>query len=900
MFRRLFRLAPRTRAAVHAEIDEELDALIAARVEDLVARGLTYEDARAEAARRLGANLDHVRTQLHKSARLRERRMRLDELFDDLWHDVRYAVRGLRRRPAFTTVAVLTLAIGIGATTAIFSAVNTMILRPLPYARPHEIMRINLETPAIGGRPPITAMVWSYPKAQQFRARQAMFSDIAAYAWQPLTITSGEPELARIEFVTASYLRFLGLTPAMGRDFDLSIDAQFGAEPQVIISDALWQRRFNADRTVIGQKISFERQPYTIVGVAPPGFLGLTGEAQAFIPIATQAAADNGAQSHWLNLIGRRRPGLTDAQINAAMRLLGREVNEVFPDEFTAGKPWSGNAHPLDESRVSPLVKRSLFVLLGAVAFVLLIACVNVANLLIGRASARRREIAVRLAIGAGRARLVRLLLTESTVLALAGAVASVAIAWFGVRALSAVNPATLRLPRFVTVGSVTFSSIALDWTALAFALGLALVIGLVFGLVPALHATRSSLTEAMKEGAGFDRGGRSSVGRRALVVVEVALALVLLVGSGLMMRSLSKLLAVDPGFDTRNVLTLRLTVPDGGLARDSLPGFYTQLLERVRAVPGVTHAALGACAPLSGPCSETFINLLDRPEVPVPQRPLVEVNFTSSDWFATGRVPLKSGRVFDHTDRLESPKVIVINETAAKRFWPNQNPVGKRASIGLGALVNGADIIGVVGDVRQAADSAAMPRAYVSVNQAPRTAMMIFVRASRDAAALGPDVRRAIREIAPAYPIHDMQTLADRAAGATAQARFSAVLLGLFAATALSLAVVGIYGVMSLVVTARTREIGIRMALGADQGRVRRAVVREGVGLVAVGAVLGLVGALLSTRVLQSLLFELTPSDPATYVTILIVLSAAAVAASWIPARRASRVDPVEALRAD
>ena len=896
-FRRLFRLEPRSAAELHADIDEELESLIASRVDDLVAHGYSPDEARAIAAQRLGASLDQARRQLHQSANLRERRMRLHEHVGDFLQDVRYAARGLARRPSFTVVALATLAIGIGATTAIFSAVNTLLLRPLPFPRPAELMTVSLSTPAIGDRPPISDMVWSYPKARAFQKEQAQFSDIALYAWQPATITSGEPELIRMEYVSASYLGLLGVAPVVGRDFDRSLDDRRDAEPQVIISDALWQRRFNGARDVIGKTIALDRKPYRIIGILPPGFLGLTGEGQLLVPLTTQSSELDEAQSHWLNLVARRKTGLTDAQINAAVNTLGRRVNEQFTDSFAEGKPWGGNAKALDDSRVAPLIKRSLLVLFGAVAFVLLIACVNVANLLVGRASTRSREIAVRLAIGANRGRLVRLLLTESLVLAMLGAAASVFVAWAGIHALAAVNPATLRMPRFNGLGSVTFASISLDWMALAFTLGLALTVGLAFGLIPALHATRTSLADTMK---GSDRAHGTSISRRMLVVVEVAMALVLLAGSGLMLRSLGKLLSIDPGYDTQNVLTLRLTVPPGGLARDSIPGFLTQLTERLGAVPGVTNVGLAQCAPLGGGCNKTLVDLMDRPSVPAQQRPLVEIHWASPGWFATGHVPVRRGRLFGNTDNMAAPKVVVINETAAKLWWPGTDPIGKRVGLGQGGFDKGAEIVGVVGDVRQVADSAPKPSVYLSYLQSPRGSVMIFARTSRDAAAIGPEVRHALRELAPTYPVHDMMPLEERTAAATAQARFSAMLLALCAATALSLAVVGIYGVMSLAVTTRTRELGIRIALGADQGRVRRLVVSEGITLVSVGAAIGLAGALLSTRVLRTLLFDLEPTDPVTYVAIVALITAAALLASWIPARRASRVDPVVALRSE
>jgi putative ABC transport system permease protein len=446
--------------------------------------------------------------------------------------------------------------------------------------------------------------------------------------------------------------------------------------------------------------------------------------------------------------------------------------------------------------------------------------------------------------------------------------------------------------------GAVAFASIRLDWSALAFTFGITLVVGLVFGLLPALHATRTSLVDSIK-GSGSEI--RASAARRLLVVGEVALALVLLAGSGLMIRSLSKLLSIHTGFDGRNVLTLRLTIPPGGLARDSMPGFYDQLLERLRAVPGVSDVALNNCPPLAGGCNGTRLERMDLPEDdPARAANGGGVHWATSTWFATLRVPVKQGRTFARTDRVGAPKVLVLNETAALTLFPHENPLGKRVGVGQGGFGDGAEVIGVVGDVRQVVDSAAKPEVYIPYLQSPRPGMMIFLRTQHDPTSVTADVRRALHEVAPRFPAYDIQPMTTRAAAATAQTRFNAILLGLFAATALSLAVIGIYGVMSLAVAARTRELGIRIALGADQGRVRRLIVGEGAALVGIGAAIGLGGALASTRVLQKLLFDLKPSDPVTYVAILVVLGAAAIVASWLPARRASLVDPVVALRSE
>ncbi len=900
---RLFRLPLRSRTAIHADIDEELEAFIASRVEDLVARGVSADAARAEALRRLGASLESVRDQLHHSAEVRERQMRIRDYWDDFLQDVRYATRGLLRRPAFTAVAVLTLAIGIGATTSIFSAVNTLILRRLPYAAPDELMTMSLTTPDAGGRKGRNDMVWSYPKFTVFRDAQSVFSSLAVYSIQQITTTSGDIERLSMEFVGATYLRTLGVAPIRGRDFDPRLDEHADAEKQAILSDRLWQRRYNADPTIIGKTINLNREPYTIVGVTPAGFTGLSGQSEIFIPVTTRPGKGDldEAQSHEFFLVGRRKPGVSAAAATAAVRVLGGRVYSAFPDgRFGNGAAWGATARPLDDVRIAPLVRRSLLILFGAVGFVLLIACVNVANLQLGRASTRRREIAVRLAIGAGRGRLVRLLLTESMLLALAGGIAGLFVAFLGVHALSTLNPAvTSRVARFTGVGSVTLSLVSLDWSALVFALGLTAVVGLVFGLVPALGATRTSVTSAIKDGPSA-RGSGSTTWRRILVVAEVSLAMVLLAGSGLMIRSLSKLLSTDAGFDSRGVLTARLSVTPGAIPRDSMPLLYAQIVDRLRALPGVTDASLAACAPLSGGCNGTKIEFKDQAPADFSQQPNVGVSWVTPTWFNTMRIPLKSGRAFTTADRVGAAKVVIVNESAARTLWPDGHVLGRRIGVGQGGFSDGAEVIGVVGDIRQFADSVAKPDVFLPYMQSPSGRMIIFVRTAGDAAALGSDLRRAVHDVAPSAPMYDVQTMSARVASSTAQARFSAALLALFATTALSLAVIGLYGVMSLAVSSRTREIGILIALGADQGRVRRSVVGEGLGLVAVGAVIGIGGALVCTRVLRTMLFDLTPTDPVTYVGIVALLAAAATAASWIPARRAARVDPVIALRAD
>ncbi|HEX9564547.1 MAG TPA: ABC transporter permease [Gemmatimonadaceae bacterium] len=833
--------------------------------------------------------------------------MRFMEYLESLRQDLRYAARGLARRPGFTAVAVITLAIGIGGTTSIFSAVNALLWRRLPYAGPDQLMSVSLTMPAMDGLRARDDMVWSYAKYRVFRDAQSTFSDLSPYTPRRFTITSGDVELVEGEFVGARYLRTLGLATVQGRDFDPGIDAHAGAERQAIISHGLWRRRYSGDPGIVGRTMDLDRNPYVVVGVAPAGFRGLTGQGEVFVPITTRPADDlseNQAQSHEFYLVARRKPDVSVAAAVTAVTLLGARVHSAFNDPQMGGGSWGATARPLSDIRASPLIRRSLLVAFGAVGLVLLIACVNVANLLLGRASMRRREIAVRVALGAPRPRLIRLLLTESVLLAALGGLAGVAVAWTGARTLSAVDPDTL-VPRgndtLNGLGAVTFSGVHLDWAALTFSVSITLLVGIVFGLVPALRGTASSLADPMRLTVG-DRDVRQGAtgGRRMLVVVEVALAMILLAGAGLLMRSFGKLMAIDAGFDAEHVLTLRLAIPPDRSAEASMPAFYSEVVDRLRALPGVVDASLNSCPPLSGGCYRTRLEFTDRPRSDAARLPSVRVSWATPTWFATMRVPLERGRLFGDTDRPGAPKVVVVNDAAARVFWPGENPLGKRAGVGQDPVEDAAEVVGIVGGVRQFLDSLPQPEVYLPYAQSPGEQMTIFVRAEGAPHALVANVRRTIHELAPRYPAYDVQSMKARAAGATAQTRFSTVLLGLFAATALSLAVVGIYGVMALAVTARTREIGIRIALGADQYSVGRQVVYEGLALVSIGVILGLAGAFACTRVLQTLLFDLSPTDPVTYLAIMALLGLAAVVASWVPARRASGVDPVVALRTD
>lgn len=902
--KRLFTLGIFRRASAHTEMREELAFHLEARIARLIARGMTPDEARQEATRRLGTpSLAHAEHMLGDSAELKERRLDVRDRFSDFMDDVRYALRGLSRSPGFSAIAILTLAIGIGANTAIYSAIDALLLRSLPFPEPSRLMSI-VQTTDQGGD-----ALWSFPKFQFFRDAQRSYGALAAHAAYPRTLTGAEPERVPIEEVTAEYLRVLGIRVATGSDFPSDLDAIAGESQRLaLISDGLWQRRFNADPQIVGKSLSIDNIPWQIIGVLPPGFRGLSGRADALINLTARSAESlSQAWSLEFALVGRLRNDVEPGQAKAEAALLGPRVFEAFPAEqgtlttSAAPEKWSAAARSLDTIRVAAALKKSLLVLFGAVSLVLLIACVNLANLLIARGIARKQEIAVRLAIGAGRGRLVRLLVTESLVLAFLGGVASLVVAVAGARVLSAINPEeTLQAQGLQGgIGVVGFSSIQLDAPALAFTFGVTLIVGLIFGVVPALRATRMDVARDLRDGsaaAGFTR--HTGLARRALVTVEIALALVLLAGSGLMIRSLRNLLAVDAGFDGRNVLTLRVTVPPGDIAPDSMPGFYDELQRRLGALTGVESVGLNDCPPLAGGCNGTIMTFADR-QLSSSGNAMVGVHWVTPGWFSTVRVPLKRGRMFSESDRLGTAKVVLINEAAAQKYFAGEDPIGKRVAVYQGGFHTGAEVIGIVGDVRYGTiDSTARPDAYISYGQARLSRMMIFVRTSGHPGAVAPAVRQVLKEFAPRNPVYDIRTMDARIAVSTSQARFSATLLTLFAFVALSLAAIGIYGVMAFAVAQRTREIGIRVALGADRRRVLRLVLRDGAILAAAGLVIGLAGALACTRVLRTMLFEITPSDPRTYVVIAVILAMTMLLASWIPARRAAAVDPMIALR--
>ncbi len=823
-----------------------------------------------------------------------------------LLQDLRYALRWLARNPGFAAVAILTLALGIGTVTTIFSILDAAVLRPLPYRDPDALVKLSITHQE--GNTPAEPFAWSYPKFESLRRHARSFAAVAAFSSADLNLTGvAEPERLSGEIVSASYFPVLGVPAALGRTFTAEEDGAPGAHPVCLISHGLWQRRFGGSASVLGRAISVNRRPLTVVGVLPERFAGLGGDAEIWVPMAMASAfiypeilTEDG--NHWHDVVGRLKPGVSAAAADAEMRVVGKQIADEHPMEVR-GAVWGAAAAPLNDSRVDPALRRSVLVLFGAVTFVLLIACANVAALLLARASSRGREVAIRLAIGAGRRRIVRQMLTESVVLGVAGGVAGVLLSLWGVEALS-------RIERLSGVGDRSFlfrfTAVELDARVLVFALAVSLLTGLVFGMAPALHATRADLGAALKEGgAGAVAGaGRRRLSLRGILVpLQVALALVLLVGAGLLTRTLGRLSGYDAGFRPEGVLTLRFD-PSGVLDGDRSQAavFRRAMLERLAALPGVTSAATGRTPPVSSRNMIAVIRQVDDRRFSIEEGATqIGIHDVSPDYFRTLSIPIRSGRAFTGEDREGSRRVVVVSETTAKRLWPGQDPIGRRLSATTFYFGDGqtAEVVGVAGDVlygrpgeRQALDL------YYPSFQGGLPWGTLFVKTSGDPAALAPAVRREIKALAPNLPVFDVATMETRAARTFSRERFGAGLLGLLAGIALFLASVGIYGLVAETVSARSREIGLRMALGARPGDILRGVLQHGLTLAVAGLAAGLAAAFALSRLLSSLLFGVAASDLATYAAVSAILLAVAAAASWIPARRATRIDPMLALR--
>ena len=818
-------------------------------------------------------------------------------LLEDLRHDVRYTRRMLRSNPGFAAIAVLILAVGIGATTAIFSVVNATLLRPLPFREPDRLMSVFLRMPVQYGLGEID-MVWSYPKYQAFLAAQRTFGDVAIHVADAFTVggeDGAERELG--ESVSARYFSILGIRPERGRFFLDSEDRPTGGDRSIVIGDGYWRERYGGAETALGSTIELNGRRYTIIGIAPPGFAGMSGNARLWPLFTTVRGLSTlqAANTHQFEVVARLTPGTTPAAGKADMVNVGRVVNATYPDG--GGSVWRAAGYTLQELRVDPMVGRSVVVLAVAVSMLLLIACVNVANLLLARAAARRRELAVRLAIGAGRGRLVRQLLTESAILSAAGAVAGLVLAALAVRALSAMAPlaaANLSTVRG-TLTAISLGGIALDGRAAGVAVLLAVFTVIVAGLIPALAAARLPVADAMRQGAvatpAFSGLRRLTI-RGLLVMAEIALAVVLLVTSGLMVRTLGHLFDAQVGYRPDGVLTARIGLAPSRASSQPIGPLWDEVTQRVASLPGVTSVAVGSCAPVGDHCEGTDVRVAGHSE-----QAHVSFHVVSPGYFATLGIPIVRGREVSPLDRSEAPPVMVINATAARTIWGTDDPLTTPVPRDDRTI----DVVGVAGDVRyEDIEAAPKPAIFFPVAQMNRSRAMLFVRTAGDPASLANAVRNAVRAVDRNHTVSDVQTLRHRMFEATARDRFATQVLSAFAATALLLAAIGIYGVLSLAVAQRRRELGIRMALGAERGGVLAMILGQAMSIAAAGGLIGAVGALLAGRALGSMLYGVTAADPVTYVACALVLAAAVFAAAIVPAARAMHVHPMVALRSD
>ena len=804
---------------------------------------------------------------------------------DTLRQDFLYALRRLLKNPGFTAVAVLTLALGIGANTAIFSVINAVLLRPLPY--PEADRLVGVYQVWKGER-----NVMSPANFLDIRAQSQTLADAAAVDSGEYTLTgAGDPIRLRGSEVSASFFDVLRARPLLGRTFAPD-ENEPGKDKVAVLGYGLWQQRFGGRTDLPGTSISVDGTPRTVIGIMPPGF-SYPSDQELWIPIE-YTDSTRGARGAWyLNVIARLERGVSPEQSASEIATLGTTLERQYPRENT---DVGLTTFPLQEALVGDL-RPALLVLIGAVGFVLLIACANVANLLLARAAARETELAVRTAMGAGRGRLVRQLLTESLVLGTLGGLAGLLIAFWGCDALVALQPDGI--PRL--------NEIAIDRNVVLFTGGIALVTGLFFGAIPAIQMTRGSLAASLKEGGRGNMAAHGSARMRAaLVVAEMGLAVMLLAGAGLLIKSFGRLQAVDPGFQPDQTLSFELSLPRTTYEQDAqVAAFYDRLLDRVRSLPGVRSAGAVMGLPLSGMRFNISFRVQGRPDAAPGQEPAMEVRVATADYFRTLGIPLLRGRFFADSDAADAPQVAILSEAAARKYFPNEDPIGKQIVMGWRRRTDdkraGGEVIGVVGDVKELGLDEEYPaEIYLPARQWPVGRMAVVARTAVPPLTLAEEMTQAVHELDANLPVANIRTVDDIVAESIAQPRFYMTLLAVFAAVALVLAAIGIFGVMSYTVSQRTREIGIRMALGAEGGSVVSMVVRQAMLLAIVGLALGLVAAAALSRTMTTLLFELSPTDPATFATVASVLALVAFFASYLPARRAASVDPIEALRAE
>ena len=877
------------------DFSAEIEAHIELETERLQQQGLSHEDART-AARRAFGNMTRAQERFYESGRWL--------WWDHFWQDLRHGSRMLRKKPTFAIVAVLTLALGVGANTAIFSIVNAVLLHSLPYREPDRLVRIFYNEPGLGLRD----VAFSKPELDDLSDRAGVFEDVSAIAGGSVNLT-GAKQPERLEFVLTSFSYFpmLGATPQIGRLYGPQ-DFALGFSPAIVISDALWRREFGADPKVLGRTIRLDNDPCTIVGVLPPGFRhpGPTISSDVDLWSAAGFSADpfpkpiRGNRQLNAGTIGRLKPGLTPGQAQARLTAMAAQLRRDFPADYPAQARWTIEIQPLQETLVGN-VRPMLLVLLGAVILVVFIVSLNIANLLLARASGREQEMAVRSALGASHGRMIRQMLTESTLLSAIGGVAGVmtAIATLGF------------VLRFVPSNIPRLSEVRIDWVVLGFALLISILTGLLFGLAPALHSARVALSSAIREGGrGSGYSTRTGRLRDVLIVSELAFAVVLMVGAGLLLRTFRDLLRENPGFNPTQVVAANtwLPVPDDpkddpylGIAPKAT--FDRELLRRMNAIPGVELAAITSDLPtsnysLNDPLGNDTLVIEDRPFKSSPDLRAERIR-VSPGYFKVMQSPLVRGRFFTEGDEDGKQPVAIIDETTARKYWPTRDPLGRRVRFGQDPTRPWMTVVGIVKDIKSdGLDIDGVPHIYVSIYQNPNRGLSVVLRTSLPAAALDPQVRHEIQSIDPGLPVFNVASMNDVLDRSLASRRFSAQLVGGFAGLALLLASLGIYGLLAYMVSQRSREIGLRMALGAQQANILKLVLQKGIVLAGVGVIAGVILSASTASMMASLLYGVRPHDPAVFLAVPLLLFAVAVLASYFPARRATKVDPMIALR--
>jgi predicted permease len=862
------------------ELDEELQFHIDARLRDNLHAGMTAEAARRDARRRFG-NWTMSKERTHE--------MNIIVTIQTVGQDLRYALRSLRKSPGFTALAVLAIALGIGANTAVFTVVNGVLLRPLPLVQPERLFLISY-MPRVGSV--FSQLRLSDHDYFEFQRWTHAFERVTTYYQSQVTLTgAGDAVRLHAAVVTPSFFPVLRVNPEMGRTF-ASQEEQPGAPGVAVLSQELWRSRFAADPHILGKAITVDGVKRSVIGVMPAGF-AFPGDAQLWLPLAVDGAGPNSA--FW-PAFGRLRPSVTPRQAQAELEALAPQLPWQHL-EAAAGAPnrngWVAEVLPLQDLLVGQ-IRKSLLIFMGAVAFVLLIACTNVANLLLMKGSLRRQEMAVRTALGATRSRLIRQLLTESAMLSLGGAIAGLLLAILGVRALLALAPAGI-IPRV--------AEIHLDARVIGFALGLGAVTGILFGLLPAVQATGRELRSFLSQ-AGRAVTGRGEGLRSVLVISEIALTLVLLTGAGLLLKSFLRLRAVDPGFRAENVLTMTVDLPESLYNTTvAIQAFHARTLEKLSNLPGVLAAGAVNFLPLNGVMWGLFHLYGGRP---VPPGYMVDKPAVSSEYFRVLGIPLLSGRAFSDRDNSTAPRVAIVSRSVARTFWPGGDALGQRITLEDHPKSGNEDwftIIGVVDDVRQRSlTEKAHPAIYQPYAQVKKplflSSMTFAIRTAAQPANMATAMRGVLREVDRNQPPQSIATMTDLVATTTAEPQFQTRLIGIFSMLALLLAAIGVYGVLACAVAERTREIGIRMALGAEKSDITRMILRRSLLLVTLGVALGVVGALAVTRVLARFLFEVKPTDLPTFLGVAALLVAVALLAGLLPAQRATRVDPLIALR--